>query len=158
MRISELSRATGVPVATIKFYLREGLVPEGVRTSPNQAQYDDAHVQRLRLVRALVGVGGLSIAATREVLGHIDEQRGWWPVELDREELADALVAVCDSPLGGPDGPLAGVTLRGVPLADRLREMDFELPLAGGDVRDRTADVRLGDLAPLLERHLPRAE
>ena len=73
MRISELSRATGVPVATIKFYLREGLVPEGVRTSPNQAQYDDAHVQRLRLVRALVGVGGLSIAATREVLGHIDE-------------------------------------------------------------------------------------
>jgi exodeoxyribonuclease V beta subunit len=94
-----------------------------------------------------------------ELLGHIDEQRGWWPVELDREELADALVAVCDSPLGGPDGPLGGVTLRGVPLTDRLREMDFELPLAGGDVRDRTAEIRpgirLGDLAPLLERHLP---
>ena len=36
-----------------------------------------------------------------ELLGHIDEQRGWWPVELDREVLADALVAVCDSPLGG---------------------------------------------------------
>jgi exodeoxyribonuclease V beta subunit len=69
---------------------------------------------------------------------------------------------VCDSPLGGPDGPLAGVTLRGVPLADRLREMDFELPLAGGDVRDRTADarpvIRLGDLAPLLERHLPEGD
>ncbi len=90
-----------------------------------------------------------------ELLGHIDEQRGWWPVELDRAELADALVAVCDSPLGGPDGPLAGVTLRGVALSDRLREMDFELPLGGGDVRDRTADIRLGDLAPLLERHLP---
>jgi DNA-binding transcriptional MerR regulator len=73
MRISELARTTGVPVATIKFYLREGLVPEGIRTSPNQAQYDDAHVQRLRLVRALVGVGGLSLAATKEVLGHIDE-------------------------------------------------------------------------------------
>ena len=43
-----------------------------------------------------------------ELLGHIDEQRGWWPVELDRAELADALIAVCDSPLGGPDGPLAG--------------------------------------------------
>ncbi len=73
MRISELSRVTGIPVATIKFYLREGLVPEGVRTSPNQAQYDDAHVQRLRLVRALVGVGGLSLAATKDVLSHIDE-------------------------------------------------------------------------------------
>lgn len=73
MRISELSRVSGVPVATIKFYLREGLVPEGVRTSPNQAQYDDAHVQRLRLVRALVGVGGLSLAATKDVLAQIDE-------------------------------------------------------------------------------------
>jgi exodeoxyribonuclease V beta subunit len=93
-----------------------------------------------------------------ELLGLIDEQRGWWPVELDREELADALVAVCDSPLGGPGSGLAGVTLRGVPLSDRLREMDFELPLAGGDVRDRTADVRLADLAPLLERHLPEGD
>jgi exodeoxyribonuclease V beta subunit len=91
-----------------------------------------------------------------EILGHIDEQRGWWPVDLDRESLADALVAVCDSPLGGPGSLLAGVTLRGVPLTDRLREMDFEIPLAGGDVRGRgAADVRLGDLAPLLERHLP---
>ena len=76
MRISELSRVSGVPVATIKFYLREGLVPEGVLTSPNQAQYDDAHVQRLRLIRALVGVGGLSLAATKNVLGHIDEPTG----------------------------------------------------------------------------------
>ncbi|MFC7497144.1 MULTISPECIES: UvrD-helicase domain-containing protein [unclassified Nocardioides] len=80
-----------------------------------------------------------------ELLGHIDEQLGWWPVELDREELADALVAVCDSPLG----PLAGTTLRQVPLADRLREMEFELPLGDG---------LLGDLAPVLERHLPAGD
>ncbi|MEO6511754.1 MAG: UvrD-helicase domain-containing protein [Nocardioides sp.] len=93
-----------------------------------------------------------------ELLSLIDEQRGWWPVELDREELADALVAVCDSPLGGPGSGLDGVTLRGVALADRLREMDFELPLAGGDVRDRAGDVRLADLAPLLERHLPEGD
>src|SRR5690349_20264903 len=72
MRISELSRVSQIPVATIKFYLREGLLPEGVRTSPNQAQYEDVHVQRLRLIRALVGVGGLSLAATKEVLAHID--------------------------------------------------------------------------------------
>lgn len=72
MRMAELARASGVPVATIKFYLREGLLPEGRRTSPNQAQYDDAHLQRLRLIRALVGVGGLSLAATKDVLHSID--------------------------------------------------------------------------------------
>ncbi len=97
-----------------------------------------------------------------ELLGHIDEQLGWWPVDVDREELADALVAVCDSPLGGPGSGLEGVTLRGVPLSDRLREMDFELPLAGGDVRgpgpDQRTDVRLGDLAPLLDGHLPEGD
>ena len=77
-----------------------------------------------------------------ELLAHIDDQLGWWPVELDREELADALLAVCDSPLG----PLVDTTLRQLPLTDRLREMDFELPLGGRTLRD---------LAPLLERHLP---
>ena len=37
--------------------------------------------------------------------------------------------------------------------SDRLAELDFELPLAGGDTPG--ADVRLGDLVPLLRRHLP---
>jgi DNA-binding transcriptional MerR regulator len=68
MRIAELSERTGVPVATIKYYLREGLLPAGELTSPNQARYDETHVRRVRLVRALVEVGGLSIATTREVL------------------------------------------------------------------------------------------
>ncbi|GII60185.1 MerR family transcriptional regulator [Sphaerisporangium krabiense] len=68
MRIAELSRRADVPVPTIKYYLREGLLFPGERTSHNQAQYTEAHVRRLRLVRALIEVGGLSVAATREVL------------------------------------------------------------------------------------------
>ncbi|MDT7789402.1 MAG: hypothetical protein QOF58_7821 [Pseudonocardiales bacterium] len=72
MRVGELSKRSGVPVATIKYYLREGLLPAGVLTSPNQAHYDDEHLRRLRLVRALVDVGGLSIAAVREVLTAVD--------------------------------------------------------------------------------------
>jgi exodeoxyribonuclease V beta subunit len=86
----------------------------------------------------------------RELLAHIDEQLVRWPVDLDRELLADALVAVCDSPMGS----LAPTTLREIPLRDRLREMEFELPLAGGDLA-RSGDVRLGDLAAILRRHLP---
>jgi DNA-binding transcriptional MerR regulator len=72
MRVGELSRRSGVPVATIKYYLREGLLPAGVLTSPNQAHYDDEHLRRLRLVRALVDVGDLSIAGVREVLVALD--------------------------------------------------------------------------------------
>jgi DNA-binding transcriptional MerR regulator len=73
MRIAELSSRTGVPVPTIKYYLREGLVPHGERTSPNQARYDESHVHRVRLVRALVEVGGLPIVAAREVLALMHE-------------------------------------------------------------------------------------
>lgn len=74
MRISELSRATRVPVATIKYYLREGLLPAGEATAATQAQYGEEHVQRLRLVRALADVGGLSIAAIRKVVQAIDDE------------------------------------------------------------------------------------
>jgi DNA-binding transcriptional MerR regulator len=72
MRISQLSTVTGVPVATVKYYLREGLVPPGRATGATTAEYDDRHVGRLRLARALVQVGGLSVAAARDVLACLD--------------------------------------------------------------------------------------
>ncbi|MBM7770120.1 DNA-binding transcriptional MerR regulator [Actinokineospora baliensis] len=76
MRIGELSKRTGVAVPTIKYYLREGMVPPGERTSPNQARYDEGHVHRLRLVRALIEVGRLPVAKVREVLGAVDTPAG----------------------------------------------------------------------------------
>lgn len=72
MRISQLASETAVPVATIKYYLREGLLHEGQLTSATQAAYNNSHVRRLRLIRALVGGAGLSIAATRELLDGVD--------------------------------------------------------------------------------------
>ncbi len=72
MRMKELSEASGVPVATIKFYQRERLLPAGERTHPNQSLYSEAHLRRIRLIRALIEVGGLSVAAARGVIGVID--------------------------------------------------------------------------------------
>ncbi|MEU7578346.1 MerR family transcriptional regulator [Streptomyces sp. NPDC041068] len=73
MRIGELSRRTGVPVPTIKYYVREGLLSQGELTSPNQAHYGEEHERRLRLIRALLEVGGLKVAAIAEVLGAVDD-------------------------------------------------------------------------------------
>ncbi|WP_405410709.1 MerR family transcriptional regulator [Streptomyces decoyicus] len=72
MRIGELARRTGVPVPTIKYYTREGMLPAGERTGPNQVHYAESHIRRLKLIRALTEVGGLSIAAAGEVLAGID--------------------------------------------------------------------------------------
>ncbi|MFG2431798.1 MerR family transcriptional regulator [Streptomyces sp. NPDC048590] len=73
MRIGELSRRSGVPVPTIKYYVREGLLPAGELTSPNQAHYGDGHERRLRLIRALLDVGGMSLSAIAEVLEAVDD-------------------------------------------------------------------------------------
>jgi DNA-binding transcriptional MerR regulator len=72
MKISQLAAASGVSVPTIKFYLREGLLHDGLRTSATQAEYDEEHVGRLRLVRALLGPAGLSVAGTRSLLATME--------------------------------------------------------------------------------------
>ena len=72
MKISELSDQTGVSIATLKFYLREGLLRPGTLTAPNQADYGEAHVRRARLVRALREVAHLSIAQIAAIVGALD--------------------------------------------------------------------------------------
>lgn len=72
MKMAELSSTTGVSVATIKYYLREGLLASGERTLPNQASYGEEHVRRIRLIKSLIDIGGLSVASAREVIGAID--------------------------------------------------------------------------------------
>ncbi|MFB6941741.1 MerR family transcriptional regulator [Streptomyces sp. NPDC060286] len=74
MRLSELSEKSGVKTATIKYYLREGLLRPGLRVSATQAEYDESHLRRLRLVRALIQVGRLPVATAREVLSHVDDE------------------------------------------------------------------------------------
>ncbi|GAA2462473.1 MerR family transcriptional regulator [Streptomyces pulveraceus] len=73
MRLSELSERSGVKTATIKYYLREELLPPGRRVTATQAEYDESHLRRLRLVRALIQVGRLPVATVREVLSHVDD-------------------------------------------------------------------------------------
>jgi DNA-binding transcriptional MerR regulator len=76
MKMAQLSMTSGVPVATIKYYLREGLLPAGERQGPNQSLYGPEHLRRLRVIRGLIDVGGLSIAAAHQVIDAIDSDLG----------------------------------------------------------------------------------
>ena len=53
LKMSELAEASGVSTGTIKHYLREGLLPEPVRTSRNMAYYPPDFVERIRLIKRL---------------------------------------------------------------------------------------------------------
>jgi DNA-binding transcriptional MerR regulator len=72
MKVSELSRRAQVPLPTIKFYIREGLLPAGARTDRNQAEYSEEHLERLSLIRALRDDAGLSVAAIGRALSAAD--------------------------------------------------------------------------------------
>ncbi|MBD3941765.1 MerR family transcriptional regulator [Microbacterium sp. NEAU-LLC] len=81
MKISELSERSGVPVATVKFYIREGMLPRGETVSATRAEYDEGHLARLRVIAALTGVRGLPLARVRDILALIDAPTGD-PVEI----------------------------------------------------------------------------
>ena len=95
-----------------------------------------------------------------ELETQIREHSVWWPVDAAPEDLAAAMVPLHDTPLG----PLApDMTLRQIGQRDRLREMEFEFPLAGGDLLREAGGNRLGaaptislaDVGRLLSEHLP---
>src|SRR5947207_8655449 len=68
LRISELSERSGVPVATIHHYLREGLLPEPVKTSRNMAYYPPEFVERIKLIKQLQEERFMPLRVIRELL------------------------------------------------------------------------------------------
>ncbi len=68
MRLGELSEASGVSPASIKFYLRSGLLDAGRAINPTRAAYGDHHVRRLRLIQGLRSTVGLGLEDIRRII------------------------------------------------------------------------------------------
>ncbi len=73
LQLKELSERTGVPPASIKFYLREGLLPPGQAVTATRARYSPQHASRLELIQALRRVVGLNIAQIRKLTRLADD-------------------------------------------------------------------------------------
>jgi DNA-binding transcriptional MerR regulator len=75
MTLGELAKTSGYTEATIKFFLRENLLPAGEKVNERLADYSDSHTQRLRLVTALhdrIGLPYNDIKSVTEVLDNPD--------------------------------------------------------------------------------------
>lgn len=72
MQLKELSARSGVSIASIKYYLREGLLRPGQPVTATRASYDDPHLRRLELIQALRQICGLGIEQIRAVLSLAD--------------------------------------------------------------------------------------
>ena len=68
MKMKELEAATGIGRETIRYYIREGLLPEPVRPKRNVAAYGREHVKRLNLIRKLQQERHLPLSVIRTIV------------------------------------------------------------------------------------------
>ena len=91
--VSELAERADVPLATVKYYLREGLLPTGENTGPRRAEYDESHLRRLRVLRMLREVGEVPVTSLRQIVEALDDAS--LPVH-------DAMAVIADVISSGP--------------------------------------------------------
>jgi DNA-binding transcriptional MerR regulator len=114
--MSELAEASGVSAGTIKHYLREGLLPEPVRTSRNMAYYPPDFVERIRLIKRLQEERFMPLRLIKGVLDDAERPR------IPRKEVAARFEL--------PDNVL-----------DRLEEIGVLSPDVGGYDADDVAII-----------------
>ncbi|HXF58131.1 MAG TPA: MerR family transcriptional regulator [Actinomycetota bacterium] len=101
--IAELVALTGVPPATVHYYLRHGLLPQPRRLAPNRFAYDDRHVHALRLVRSLRRERDLPLPLIRRIMPELLRLEG---EEAFRPEMWDRALAPRLSRRRGPSARL----------------------------------------------------
>jgi DNA-binding transcriptional MerR regulator len=135
VKVSVLARMSDVPAATIKHYVREGLLPEPSRTSKNMAYYDVALVPRIRKIKELQRTRFLPLKVIKQIL---DES------ELDTEdETVGATIArVLEQTAPSERRSREELVAAGMPekQLEWLRESGLITPLAGEPVETYAGD------------------
>jgi DNA-binding transcriptional MerR regulator len=131
LKISELAERSDVPVATIRHYLREGLLPEPVKTSRNMAYYPPEFVDRIRLIKQLQEERFMPLRVIRDLLEADEADPERLRAMIDLED------RILDRALAGESERVAVEEAReryDVPpdVLDRLAELDVLTPDAGG--------------------------
>ncbi|HKF79229.1 MAG TPA: MerR family transcriptional regulator [Thermoleophilaceae bacterium] len=128
LKMKELAEASGVSAGTIKHYLREGLLPEPVKTSRNMAYYPPEFVERIKLIKQLQEERFMPLKHIKAVLDD-DPDRARALIELEDRILERALA--------GEQARVSAAELReryDVPqeVLDRLADLEVLTPNSRG--------------------------
>lgn len=131
VKMSVLARMSGVPAATIKHYVKEGLLPPPSRTSRNMAYYDASFVPRIQRIKELQRTRFLPLKVIKRVL----DESG---LDSPEETMTVAIARVLEQ--AAPDDRRSAFELvrAGLPPAqlDFLVRLGAVSPVAGeGDAR-----------------------
>jgi DNA-binding transcriptional MerR regulator len=156
LKISELAERSGVPVATVRHYLREGLLPEPVKTSRNMAYYPTEFVDRIRLIKQLQEDRFMPLRVIRDLLSDedVEPERLRAMIQLEDRILDRALAGEREripaeevhSRYGVPDEVLDRLAALGVltPDGDGYSPSDVRIVEAISRFRAGGYDERLG--------------
>lgn len=76
LKMRELAEITGVSGATIRYYIREGILPQPIRTHRNMAYYDESYVRRVKLIKELQEKRYLPLNIIKKVMEESEEPIG----------------------------------------------------------------------------------
>jgi DNA-binding transcriptional MerR regulator len=136
LKMSALARLSGVPAATIKFYMREGLLPaSAVRTSPNMAYYEPSLVPRIKAIKELQRTRFLPLKLIRGLL----EGAKTIP---DEKATTEAIARVLRGAEVSETATRAELVANGMPVAelDWLEKSGMVTPTGQGEERTYRGD------------------
>ncbi len=87
MTISELSLLSNVPLSTIKFYIRQSLIPRPEKTRGTKAYYGSRHLHRLQLIKKIQTEGNIPLAKVKEIISMIEDDENYQHLENSAESL-----------------------------------------------------------------------
>jgi DNA-binding transcriptional MerR regulator len=73
IKISEIAKKSGVATSTIRYYVREGLLPEPERKNRNMSYYDEACIERIKIVRHFQVKKFYPLTVIRNIMRRVDD-------------------------------------------------------------------------------------
>ena len=140
--MSVLARRSGVPASTIKYYLKEGLIPPPAKSGRNMALYDVATIPRIQAIKELQKKHYLPLAVIKEML----EEAGDATHDLTTAEAIARVLSGAETEDGRTRTQLLAAGMPAGQL-DWLRDADLITP----EVTDDGEEVYRGDDLELLK-------
>lgn len=73
LKIGEIARKSGVPPSTIRYYVRQGLLPEPDKVNKSMAYYDERCIEKIQAIRHLQERKYFPLSVIKNILRRMDQ-------------------------------------------------------------------------------------
>ena len=73
LKIGEIARKSGVPASTIRYYVKEGLLPSPEKVNKKMAYYDESCIKKIETIQHFQGKKYFPLAMIKNILRRMDD-------------------------------------------------------------------------------------